>query len=216
MCYIIDMNKHSEKGLETIQRMNTLAQDWGLTEIKWEKRIVPAEVWILCPSCRGSGRIGTLKGKTVSSTEAWNNGAAKTIRPCPVCPQVQSTRKGRTWYIKDETSKVEVWHIGSDNHHATPDQTSYSTMNGLVLKIVPVEREIGIVQWTKDTKFDSRFAHSFDTCQLCAKVIPSRRFVPVTGKGVDGTIHGMWVGEDCAKKFFGIKNFKKEQIIEKK
>jgi hypothetical protein len=26
-------------------------------------------------------------------------------------------------------------------------------------------------------------------------------------------VHGMWIGEDCARKFFGVKAFKPEQIV---
>jgi hypothetical protein len=203
---------HSEKGLATLTAMNTSPSDWGLTEIKWEKRRVAREVWVICDLCAGSGRIGTVDGKTVNGCEAWNRQASKTIRTCTACPQVSFTRKGREWFRENEDTKV--WYGTRGDHHGAASSNNYSFMNGLVLKTVTVEREFGIPQWAKGTRFDSRFEEHYDTCSLCAKVIPSRRFVPVTGKFA-GVIHGMWVGEDCARKFFMVKNFKKDQIVER-
>lgn len=198
---------HSDKALKTISEMVTVPTDWGRTEIKWEKRRISEEVWVLCPACAGSGKVGTLKGKTVPSHDAWNGFAKDTIRPCESCPRVPWTRKGRTYYWKDGKNGEP----GRENH-GSPDN-GYREMNGLVREWLMVEREVGIVQWADGTKFDSRFSDSHDQCQLCAKVIRSQRFCPVTGKGADGVVHGMWIGEDCAKKFFQIKNFKKDQVV---
>jgi len=205
---------HSEKGLETLTAMGTKSEDWGLAEIEWEKRVLPTEVWTGCPVCEGDGRVGILNGKTVPRWEAWNNGASKTIKTCTNCPRVSWTHKGRSWRTKD----MDPSRRSMDNHHG--DATNLSReMNGLVLAILPVERQVGIVQWAKGTKFDSRFARRYGAttghreCELCAKAVPSGRFVPVTGKGADGVIHGAWVGEDCARKFFGVKSFKKEQMV---
>jgi RecJ-like exonuclease len=79
----------------------------------------------------------------------------------------------------------------------------------------------GYPQWHKKTIFDSRFhdhnRSNCQVCELCSKTITSvfSKVVPVTGKGSNGVIHGMYVGQDCATKFFGIKNFKKNEIIAK-
>lgn len=210
----VDPRQHSDKGLETLTGMNTIPADWGLTAIKWELRKMIAEVWVLCPLCAGGGQIGTLKGKTVPSHEAWNahdDKARESIRTCTKCPQRPFTRKGREWYREDEDG---VWRGTGGGHSGAAHSNSYSFMNGLVLAEVTVEREVGIVQWAKNTQFDSRFGGGHH-CSLCSKDIPSGQFAPVTGKGADGVIHGMWVGMDCARKFFGIKNFKENQIVER-
>ena len=212
---------HSEKGFETLKAMGTKPEDWGLAEIKWERRPVSIEVWVLCPTCKGGGRVGTVKGKVVPEHEVrgFVDSEAKTLRACPTCPREPWTRKGRTWYSEDHLAIED----GVREHHGDPDvhrvlQAPYE-MNGLVRKVMTLTREVGIVQWAKGTRFDSRFAsrHGAGTghreCELCAKAVPSGRFVPVTGKGTDGVIHGAWVGEDCARKFFGVKNFKKEQVV---
>lgn len=201
---------HSEKALKTIAMMSTVPTDWGRTEIKWEERRIPTEVWVLCPSCAGSGRVGTLDGKTVPSHDAHNKGARDTIRPCETCPRVRWTRQGRRWYWQHG----QEGDPGGDRHHGHPDsRPSYHEMNGLVLATLLVNQRVGVVQWAKNTHFDSRFAASWDQCQLCAKVVPSQIFCPVTGRGSDGVIHGMWIGQDCAKKFFQIKNFKKDEVV---
>lgn len=210
---------HSDKGLETLTQMKSVPTDWGLTEIKWEKRIVNDEVWVLCPLCGGDGRIGTVKGKTVNGCEAWNARAHDTIRTCTKCPKLRFTRKGREYFRENEDTKV--WYNTGHEVSGAAHSNQYSFANGLVLKVVPVEKLIGIVQWAKGTKFASRFAYKHGAttghqeCHLCAKAIPSGRFIPTTAKIADGTILGMWVGEDCARKFFGIKNFKKDQVVER-
>ncbi len=197
--------KHSDKGLETISKMGTRPENWGLTPIKWETKLVEVDAWILCKTCGGGGQIGTVDGKTVPGHVAWNSHKQETMRICESCPKVPFTKKGRSWYHEEAGSF-------SDRHHGAARELDYRYMNGLVRKCVMVERLVGTVLWAKGTKFDSRFG-SGQSCALCAKSIPSGRFVPVNGKGDDDTVHGMWVGEDCARKFFGIKAFKPEQIV---
>ncbi len=211
----VDPRQHSDKGLETLTAMKTVPSDWGLAAIKWELRRVVEEVWVLCPLCAGGGQIGTLKGKIVPSHEAWNScdaEARKTIRVCTQCPQVRFTRKGRQWFRENEDTKV--WEGTGGGHHGAAHSSNYSFMNGLISEFKPIMKEVGVVQWAKDTKFDSRFGGGHH-CSLCSKDIPSGQFAPVTGKGQDGVIHGMWVGMDCARKFFGIKNFKEGQTVER-
>lgn len=215
------MIQHSEKGLKTLEAMNTKPENWGLTPIKFEKRIVPVMVWVKCQNCDGQGNLYTVAGsdKKLTAREAMkalkfpahcveggssfyirNNKAAE-ASACPVCPYVRPTRTGRA-YLWEQNGRQGF----SDTHQE----------QGFVKELRNVEREVAIVLWAKGTAFDSRFDKACDQCALCAKVIPSQRFVPVNGQSPDGVVHGMWIGEDCARKFFGIKAFKKEQIIERK
>jgi len=211
----VDPRQHSDKGLDTLTGMKTVPSDWGLAAIKWELRRVVEEVWVLCPLCAGGGQIGTVKGKTVPSHEAWNGGdaeARKSIRTCTQCPKFRFTRKGREWFRENEDTKI--WEGTGGGHHGAAHSNNYSFMNGLISEFKPIMKEVGVVQWAVGTKFDSRFGGGHH-CSLCAKDIPSGQFAPVTGKGADGVIHGMWVGMDCARKFFGIKNFKEGQTVER-
>jgi len=56
---------------------------------------------------------------------------------------------------------------------------------------------------------ESRFAMSGSrlSCEACSKTIPSGRFVPIMAKckRLDETV-SLWVGTDCAKNIFGIKD----------
>lgn len=73
---------------------------------------------------------------------------------------------------------------------------------------------VGTPQWARGTKFDSRFGFTARfNCELCSKTIknPFSGLVPVTGTDSEGRYHGMYVGADCARKFMGIKNYKKDK-----
>lgn len=62
--------------------------------------------------------------------------------------------------------------------------------------------------WPDDTQHGmSRFAGLRPgCCEACGKTIPSGRMVPVQVKDIGYGCHvSLWVGEDCAKKIFGIK-----------
>lgn len=71
---------------------------------------------------------------------------------------------------------------------------SLGTVKGPVQRMVMVGRP----KWPTGTVFNSRF-HSGCNCGLCNKSI--NKFVPVVAVDAAGQAHGMWVGEDCAKKF---------------
>ena len=70
---------------------------------------------------------------------------------------------------------------------------------------------IGKVMWPKNdegdliTKFDSRFGHH--DCMVCGKPHIKSGLVPVMAKDDEEEWHGMWVGQDCAKKFMGFMRF---------
>lgn len=208
---------HSLKGLETLRKMNTAPSDWGLTPIKWEKKLVKTKAWVRCGKCRGEGyykahpKLGILND---SDSRLYGLTKDSKDEVCTDCPRVGFTKKGRDYAAKPHGESSYYMYSG---HHGSVwhKDNRYSFMNGLVVAEVEVEREVGTVLWAKGTKFDSRFGGGADVCQLCSKVIPSGRVVPLNGKEADGTIHGIWAGEDCARKFFGVKAFKPEQIVSK-
>ncbi|MDD5301482.1 MAG: hypothetical protein PHS14_00120 [Elusimicrobia bacterium] len=210
---------HSAKGLETIERMGTQAKDWGLTPIKWEEKRVRMTVWVRCPTCRGNGHVWKFGDKVVGTNDAaqkflgekYPYGIERIAKEkggidvtCPTCPEVSWTKCGRQAYSDDQ----DCFYADDGNGH----RSNYRTANGLVKAEREVLRWVGTVLWAKGTKFDSRFGGGRH-CALCAKEIPSGRFVPVNGKDAKGEIHGMWIGEDCARKFFGVKAFKPEQMV---
>lgn len=203
----MDLTKHSEKALKTIEGMNTIVSDWGLVEIKYRKEMVLAYVQEDCKTCSGNGRTYVKEGKALTYDQVLSLvnkqfGTQQTTLggfqyrqvgveygECPNCLPSRGRARGYA-----STGKIWVW------------------------KKVPMM--VGYPQWHQDTKFDSRF-HDND-CQLCAKHLKKgfgdgywHRY-PITAKGADGVIHGMWIGPDCGKKFFNIKNFNSDVVFKVK
>lgn len=71
----------------------------------------------------------------------------------------------------------------------------------------PAFEYIPYVAWTPGTQFNrTRFGYNC-TCEACGKRIPSRMFVPVEADDLkSGDRIGMWIGVDCARNIFGIKD----------
>lgn len=184
------METHSDKGLKTLALLGTTAADWGLVEIKWveEKRMVPTKE--RCRTCSGIGQAhfevdGSLAENKIDSQKdyyKWNDRQREIHRLVRgKCPTCPSSR-------------------GAYHQYGTGEVT--------VMKLRKVW--VGYVQWEPNTLFDSRFVGH--DCQLCSKTLKSvwSGVVPVHGKDSNGQIHGMWVGQDCARKFLGIKKWKKD------
>lgn len=75
---------------------------------------------------------------------------------------------------------------------------------GKVSGIVRTTVKVGYPQFPAGARFDSRFGGGMN-CALCNKLILKSGRVPVHATGVDGVTHGMFVGEDCGKKFLDVK-----------
>lgn len=181
------MNAHSEKGLKTIDLMGTKPVDWHLTPIRWEYRELMMPTKIKCPDCHGYGRtyVNQKSGKpskdaTFENINDRSEPGWKTENPYTICPTCKS--------LKGDRGSGVI--------------TVQKLQNVLV----------GIPVWAKDTIFDSRFEDerwnraNCQVCALCSKTIKGvwSRLVPVQAKAADGRIHGMWIGEDCARKILGI------------
>lgn len=185
------MNTHSEKGLKTIEQAGTKPTDWSLTPIKWQFLNLLMPTKIKCPDCHGHGRthVNLATGKVAKdqthenlndrSPGGWNT--KNEYKCCPGC----FTGKGR----------------GGRGGYAGSGKITVQKMQKVL---------VGTAVFAKGTLFDSRF-HEHNranclVCELCSKsIMGAWSFrVPVQARGADGRIHGMWVGEDCAKKFLGI------------
>lgn len=63
------------------------------------------------------------------------------------------------------------------------------------------------VKWPKGIIHNkSRFSTLSRNCEACGKAIPSGNFVPMEMHRSDNSKFSMWVGTDCAKNLFGIKD----------
>lgn len=191
------MDKHSEKGMKTITLMGTAQDDWHLTPIKWQYVNMVVPVKVDCSDCRGYGRtyVNLESGKPAKDTTYQNI----------------NDRKEGGWKTKNVYQKCPTCDSGRDKrgHKSSGKVTIFKEQRVLV----------GTPVWAGGTLFDSRFegkiyerdatasgknVHS--VCELCSKSITGTWSfrVPVQAKGADGRIHGMWVGQDCARKVLGV------------
>lgn len=182
------MEKHSEKGLNTITQMGTVPSDWAFVEMKWvmELRKVPTKC--KCPECFGTAYHWVRGTEEMSYAEN------------------QKQAKAAGVYM---ASFYQVDHFALDKGFKKAYGCRHCRMSGKVWMAVERMVEVGYPQWHSETLFDSRFRYA--GCELCGKQVLKSNLYPVTAKGSDGRIHGMWVGMDCAKKFMGLKNFKKDE-----
>jgi hypothetical protein len=180
---------HSDKALKTIAMMGTVPGDWYIPEIDWveENRMVIGLV--TCPVCQGNKRVA--------------KDASGAPKPWP------SSRDYGAWseyeraareQCKKDTGRSAGWEATNcDNCKGKIGRYGHGS-TGQVKSLVERLVRVGYVRWPAGVKFDSRFT-TCSGCQLCAKEIRKSWRVPVAAKGADGSVHGMWVGSDCGRKF---------------
>lgn len=197
---------HSDKALATMMAMGTTPDDWHLTPIKWveEERDVPGQV--TCPLCRGTKWVRYAPG---------SENLPERDRPViPIPPHndrnallhyqhaAQAEARGRASFYKNTFGNCPKCTVNKRGGKYTGGGL-YTT--GKVPGLVRRKVLVGYPQWPKGVRFDSRF-ESGSHCHLCNKLIMKSWRVPVDATGVlDGKVHGMYVGEDCAKKFLHVK-----------
>lgn len=181
---------HSAKALETLRLMDTKPEDWQLTPIKWvrEKRMAPALV--KCPVCNGNRYVcKDAEGNVIPP-------------PALVGPRSYEEEQAFWRYLRDAKAQARG-DGGNCTNCIRRNRWGGTFSSGSVQGLAEAEILVGYPQFPDGIKFDSRF-HSGCNCNLCNKLVLKSNLVPVHGKGSDGTLHGMWVGVDCARKFLKI------------
>lgn len=123
------------------------------------------------------------------------------ITPIGLSPKVTTTLKEMNLDIDMQSIKYPK--IGKEKVKASKD--------GVLLKD-KYGRQVWdwryFIKWTKGIKHNqSRFSDSMCHCEACGKMIPSGMFVPVEAKdNKSGNIISLWLGQDCAKNIFGVKD----------
>lgn len=185
---------HSAKALTTLARMGTSPLQWQLTPIKWieEEREVPGLV--TCPTCHGRKFVRIVDGRVIPpppansrDSFAYSNEARRDAlranRLYGNCPTCGKQKGG--WGMIPQ-----------------------GKINGMVRARVMV----GYPQFPPGTRFDSQYAAGMH-CHLCNKLVMKSHRVPVHATGDDGVTHGMFVGEDCARKFLDVKLKREDNAI---
>lgn len=192
------MATHSEKALATLTALNIPAEQWKLTEIKWvkEEREIPGQV--RCPVCLGGKNVvinpdGTVVPPVVNTKKYGEEGYFEGYEA-----EQQYDRAAR------KCAREGMYQFGNCPR-CRGKQRGYTVAFGTVKGIVKAKVMVGYPQWKggEATKFDSRFARGC-ACHLCNKTVLKSGRVPVEAQDAQGNWHGMWLGQDCAKKFLSV------------
>jgi len=179
-------SRHSAKALTTLARMGTKPSQWQLTPIEWveEEREVPGLV--RCPTCQGRKFVRIEGGEVI---------------PRPPANSPDS-------FVYDQEARRDA-HRAHKLYGNCPTcgqkKRGWGTIpQGKIKGMVREKVEVGYPQFPPGTQFDSQY-HGGHNCNLCNKWIMKSGRVPVHATGDDGVTHGMFVGEDCARKFLDVR-----------
>lgn len=178
------MTTHSEKAMQTMAAMATVAADWKGADyvVTRERRMVSGEV--TCPTCKGDRYIcRDAAGEIIpppsskDNYKAWQEYHAKAREGARAtgfwgnCPRCMGTRGRSRGYCSGKVT-------------------------GLVEREVWVARPVIPAGSVNDSRFQGGC-----TCGLCNKTVLKSNLWCVIATGADGRKHHMYIGEDCMKKF---------------
>lgn len=175
---------HSDKALATLSLLGTAPSDWTLTEIEWreEERMVVGQV--KCPECMGWRWV------------RYDDAGA------PIACADERTR-----FDYENLARREARAAGFGGYYGNCKRCRgtrgrmLGIPSGKVAGMVKAKVMVGYPKFPKGTRFESRFAGG-GHCELCNKAIKASGRVPVNTTGENP--RGMWVGEDCARKFLAV------------
>ena len=140
---------------------------------------------------------------------------------CPVCD-------GEKLVIRDADGKLMTFpdRYGKDSNAARnalmamfrrkDDGACHNCLNragralGTVKALVRRKVKVGYLQWPTGTVYDSRYFAS--DCMACGKNNIKSGLAPMMAQDANGIWHGMWVGYDCARKFFALSAEKQKEL----
>lgn len=212
MCQRI-MAEHSPKTLETITRMNTTPESWGIAPMTWRQELRDLNLKVRCKECYGKGWIyGVVQynGEIRSLNRVWEEMKEAGIIVTG-------------WENKEEPNYVYSYDCFSRDrdgvatkYGVTPAGSSracpkcYSGRgrkgSGVVYEFTKdVKCDVGYPAWPAETKFPARFSGC--DCEMCGKNGIKSGTYPVMARTNDGGIVGMYVGSTCVKRM-GLQTFK--------
>lgn len=175
-------SSHSAKAMGTIKIMGTTPAQWRLTPIRWIEEERDVVGLVTCPTCHGSKFVRFADGLVVQ-------------RP-----------RGDVEYAKEARSEsFRSGRLHGNCPTCAKRKGGWGMIpQGKVAGVVRAVVQVGYPDFPPGTVFDSRF-HGGTRCNLCNKTVLKSGRVPVHAVGDGGVTHGMWVGEDCARKFLDVK-----------
>lgn len=166
----------SDKVQATVAALGLTGSAWEMAPIEWVKEMRTVRGEIACPACKGR--------KFVTRDE---NGNVLEFSPREFMAEYDAQRA-----MEKRGDNGYCYKCGNPNKGGYPQ--------GVVKAMVQREVTVGYVRWPEGTKFNSRFAHC--DCAACGKNWITTARVPMMAKDAAGAVHGMWLGQDCASKFF--------------
>lgn len=195
---------HSAKALATLAIMNTVPSQWHLTPIRWVEEEREVMGMVRCPTCHGHKFVRFVDGNVMP--------------PPPEPDSHESHYSPKNDALRNYESRAKQEARASNQPHGNCPRCVVRKggwgmlPQGKIKGLVRAKVMVGYPQFPAGTRFDSRFAGG-QHCNLCNKSILKSGRVPVHAVGSDGITHGMFVGEDCAKKFLDVKLKREEDSI---
>ncbi len=185
---------HNAKALATLSIMGTVPSQWRLTPIEWIEEEREVTGLIQCSTCLGGKFVRIEDGRVV---------------PPPL------TNSSRDFDYRNAARRDSLQagkRYGNCPTCAVSKRGWGLIPQGKVKGMVRAKVMVGYPKFPMGTQFDSRFFGGMH-CNLCNKIILKSNRVPVHATGSDGVTHGMFVGEDCARKFLDVKLKRDEDAI---
>lgn len=150
-----------------------------------------------------------LLAKEIENTVKFLDSSRKlpTVTPIGLSPRVTHTLKEMNLDLDlPSISMAQISYNLIQKRYADPKSPKYGSLMFNRFGEPVMEREY-YVKWSPNIVHNlSRFSHG-DRCHACGKPIPSGRFVPIEAHDKkSGNLISMWVGQDCARNIFGIKD----------
>lgn len=187
---------HSAKALATIALLGTTPPQWQLTPIDWVEEEREVLGLVTCPTCHGRKFVRIENGRVI--------------------PPPPHSDGHIVNYDYDRAARHDA-HAANKNYGNCPTCGKPTRGWGMIPQgkikgMVRAKVMVGYPRFPPGTRFDSRF-HDGLHCHLCNKLVMKSHRVPVHATGDDGVTHGMFVGEDCARKFLDVKLKRDEDSI---
>jgi hypothetical protein len=188
---------HSAKALMTLRIMGTAPPQWRLTPIEWVEEEREVVGLVRCPTCHGGKFVRIEDGR---------------VLPPPPSSEIPGS------FDYKNAARRDAFRVGLRQGNCptcAKRKAGWGMIpQGKVAGKVRAKVMVGYPKFPPGTRFDSRFFGGLH-CNLCNKVVLRSRRVPVHAIGDDGVAHGMWVGEDCARKFLDVRLSRaKDSIME--
>ena len=179
----------SDKVSTNLKSLNLEGAAWEMPEIEWRKELRKVRVEVKCPECEGFRECRyDAEGKAIPFVGN---------RSC-----LSSCIDSDEWVEYRKAARAAADHLPSGYGSCRRCKQGSSYSFGRVKGWGEAEVTVGRPLWPAGTRFSSRYAMC--DCHACGKNGITTNTVPLMTRDASGTTHAMWLGVDCASKFFAL------------